>query len=437
LRSDDADAARLDAARQRFESSQRARDLALDAYLATYEYQPLPELPADVDSVTLHGIAPPPDTDVYLRYFVQDTVSFVVARAGDDLEYFDLPPRPIVSEAIDSALQALQHPGKMRGHRATAVAALSELIPWSFLSRHDAATRLVIVADDATQLVPFSVLAEHTSADGYVPLVESFQVVRTGSALQYYAATVAPDPGEAMVPHADIFVFADPLVGQPEYTGAAASPQVRGGERWVDRLPRLPATRLEAASIVRIYAGHSVEVHVGADATNDMLMSRPARAAQILHIATHGYYTETAPDIVGLATSGSDAAGAGRGGYLGFPELFSQPFYSKLVVVSGCNTMRGQDYNGWGVRSIADGFLAQGARSVIGTLWSVNDRPTALLMDAFYQALHDGDGDSALALASAQRKMIDSGTYVDPYYWGAVVLKSSEAALDQHVLTSH
>src|SRR5690606_14568588 len=111
-------------------------------------------------------------------------------------------------------------------------------------------------------------------------------------------------------------------------------------------------------------------------------------------------------------------------------ELFGAPFSTNLVIISGCETMRGKDYSGWGVRSLADGFLSQGAGSVIGTLWNVSDAATAELMVGFYRRLHRGAGSSA-ALQAAQREMIASRRFSDPYYWAGVALASSNRGYDQ------
>ncbi len=122
------------------------------------------------------------------------------------------------------------------------------------------------------------------------------------------------------------------------------------------------------------------------------------------------------------------------GGFLGLTELFTEPFASRLVVISGCETMRGRDYTGWGIRSLADGFLTQGAGSVVGTLWSISDDATATLMGAFYRQLSQSNGNSSFALRAARNELIESQRFQHPYYWAGVVLESTNRSIDQHVL---
>ena len=96
--------------------------------------------------------------------------------------------------------------------------------------------------------------------------------------------------------------------------------------------------------------------------------------------------------------------------------------------------MRGKGYSGWGIRSVADGFLVQGAGSVIGTLWRVADSATATLMASCYRELRASNGDSALALGVAQRELAASQQFSDPYYWAGMVLESSNHDIDRHAL---
>lgn len=421
---------RIRAAQIRLNQRLRERDMARDAYLAIYHAQPMARLPQELDSVASNARPALPASDVFIRYFVQEEVSFGVALAADDLEYFDLPPRSEVLKLVHSALDALQTPGSSDVERK-ALTAAARLLPREFLSRHRGTTRLIIVPDDAVQLLPFAAINLGGHSQSYVPLVQSFEIVRTRSASRYYAQQTDGSRDGETPATADIIVFADPVVGAAPVEGV----QLREAPRWGDKLFSLPSARKEAASIERTFSTRVVETYLGRAATNDVLLSPAARAASVLHIATHGYYSKTTPDIVGLATSGMTAETDSGGGFLGLTELLMEPFSSRLVVISGCETMRGRDYSGWGVRSLADGFLTQGAGSVVGTLWSVSDAATATLMDRFYRALHGSNGNSSMALSVAQRELAAPGSlFSDPYYWAGVVLESSNRGVDQRAL---
>ena len=63
---------------------------------------------------------------------------------------------------------------------------------------------------------------------------------------------------------------------------------------------------------------------------------------------------------------------------------------AKLVVLSCCHSGRGE-IKAEGVIGIARAFLASGARSVLVTLWAIEDEATEKFMRRFYRHLVDGD----------------------------------------------
>lgn len=401
------DARRREDAKSRLDQALREWDGARDAYLTMFR---APAASAPQKKQATFRPQPVPPTDIFIRYFVQENVSFAIALAGNEIFYFDLPPRSAVHALVRHASDMLSAPGRGAQIEA-ALAALRQLLPHDFIRKHERATRLVIVPDDVMQPLPFSAIDLDDRPRSYAPLVTKFEVVRARSLSGYYAGRSAI--ASASSGGKDIVVFADPLLGTQS--------QERVQPRAVSS--SIPSSLAEATSIAAIFQ-RRVRIHSGADATAHVLLSSEARSAKILHIATHGYFSKTTPDVVGLVTSG---------GFLGFTELFSAPLSAALVVASGCETMRGKDYSGWGVHSLADGFLSQGAGSVIGTLWSVSDAATAALMDSFYRHLHGGDGSSA-ALRAAQLELIASRRFSEPYYWAGVALASSNRGYDQHSL---
>ncbi|MBU2098795.1 MAG: CHAT domain-containing protein [Gammaproteobacteria bacterium] len=108
------------------------------------------------------------------------------------------------------------------------------------------------------------------------------------------------------------------------------------------------------------------------------------------------------------------------------PELFSYRFNNELVVISGCDTAMGRPLAGEGMIGLTRGFIAQGARHVISTLWPVSDRASADFMAIFYRHLHDL-GHVAQALQAAQNEMQQNTDYRNPFYWAAYVLTSASA----------
>jgi len=92
--------------------------------------------------------------------------------------------------------------------------------------------------------------------------------------------------------------------------------------------------------------------------------------------------------------------------------------------LSGCETLLGTDNYGEGNYGLAQAFIRNGAKSVIGTSWSIPDRQTAIFMRNFYKALKNRDGDIAAALNEGQLSLIKSEKYSHPFYWASFELYS-------------
>jgi CHAT domain-containing protein len=129
-----------------------------------------------------------------------------------------------------------------------------------------------------------------------------------------------------------------------------------------------------------------------------------------------------------LATSLSSTQRADDNGRLETFEVLSLDIRSHLVFLSGCETAlgpawsttysRGDDY-----ATLAQAFLFSGARNVVATLWTINDRGAADFARTFYEAL--ASSTPSVALASAQRAFINNPSYAAPYYWAAYTLSGS------------
>ncbi len=158
---------------------------------------------------------------------------------------------------------------------------------------------------------------------------------------------------------------------------------------------------------------------------------------RVLHIATHGFFVdEKSPMFSGgdqnpLLRSGLLLTGASNflqnhveidneNGILTAYEAANLDLdNTDLVVLSACETGRGEVQNGEGVYGLQRAFQTAGVQSIIMSLWKVDDTATQQLMTSFYTNWMGGMT-KAEALKAAQLSL--SQQYPHPYYWGAFVM---------------
>jgi len=178
----------------------------------------------------------------------------------------------------------------------------------------------------------------------------------------------------------------------------------------------LPATEKEVEEIKGIFP--SAEIFKREKATK-VLAKKLAPQFDIIHFASHGEYVPENP----LASCIRLAPEDGDDGRLEANEIFDMDIKADLIVTSACQTSIGQIRKGDEVVGLTRAFLYAGASSVLGSLWSISDEATAVLMKEFYENLRKLD--KAEALRQAQVKMIRSKEYSNPYYWAAFNLTGS------------
>src|SRR5262249_33726497 len=108
---------------------------------------------------------------------------------------------------------------------------------------------------------------------------------------------------------------------------------------------------------------------------------------------------------------------------------------AELTVLSACQTALGKDIKGEGLVGLTHSFMSAGSKSVVASLWKIDDRATAVLMANFYQAMLQQGMSPAAALRSAKLKMLQDKRWSAPYYWAGFVLQGEYAnhlAVDHH-----
>ncbi|MHC5037040.1 MAG: tetratricopeptide repeat protein [Planctomycetota bacterium] len=141
--------------------------------------------------------------------------------------------------------------------------------------------------------------------------------------------------------------------------------------------------------------------------------------AGILHFAAHGIADDLSPAEASIILTTQDLSEA-EDGFLTAKEVMRLRTNARLVVLSACETGLGTILRGEGVEGLTRAFQYAGARTVVVSLWKVDDRATTEFMKAFYGALKSKDDFSvSAALAKARREMIAREKVAAPVYWAA------------------
>ena len=102
-------------------------------------------------------------------------------------------------------------------------------------------------------------------------------------------------------------------------------------------------------------------------------------------------------------------------------EIFELSLDSSIVTLSACSTALGEQKDVEYVASLAEAFWIAGSRSVVASLWQVDDESTSLLMTRFYRELKDGKPKGE-ALRNAQMEVKSDSRYAHPYFWSGFLL---------------
>ncbi len=189
------------------------------------------------------------------------------------------------------------------------------------------------------------------------------------------------------------------------------------------QLDPLPGAEKEAIAIAPIL---NTQPLIGKNATKAAVMQQIS-TARIIHLATHGllddYTRSGVPGAIALAPDTSLSPNNQQGqqsdnGLLTASEILELKLNSELVVLSACDTAVGK-ITGDGVIGLSRSLITAGVPSVIVSLWSIPDAPTAELMTEFYQNLQTNP-DKANALREAMLTTMKK--HPQPVNWAAFTL---------------
>ncbi|NET34848.1 MAG: CHAT domain-containing protein [Cyanothece sp. SIO1E1] len=204
------------------------------------------------------------------------------------------------------------------------------------------------------------------------------------------------------------------IVGNPKM------PELRGATNgYSASLSNLPYAESEAKRIADFF---ETDALIGQNASEWAVKQRMGES-KVIHLATHGLLDyEALPNATRRDLPGAIALTPGQGedGLLTSAEVLEHfVFNTDLVALSACDTGVGT-ISGDGVIGLSRSFILSGASSVMVSLWSVPDGPTADLMTEFYRQWLELELDKAQALRQAM--LVTMQQHPEPRDWAAFTL---------------
>ncbi len=164
------------------------------------------------------------------------------------------------------------------------------------------------------------------------------------------------------------------------------------------------------------------------DSANVAAFRTNAALHNILYLATHAKANSGDGDFSFIILSN------GEGGYdtVFVNDIYNMPLSADLVFLGACETGNGQWFNGEGIISLARSFLYAGAKSVVTTLWSINDESNKDLTISFFRHLNEGERkDEALWNAKLEQlEKAQQDMYAHPVFWAAYTPIGDMAAVE-------
>jgi len=322
-------------------------------------------------------------------------------------------------------------------------------------------TVVFIATTGALQSLPFSVLvtAAPQGADNdraYVretpwlidryalvtlPAISSLRTLRCFSASTPHRGCVGPGQSSSQAStKASKPTLAYAGLGGPTL-GGGADGESRGAEGWdkysnglladpdkLRALAPLPGAESEIGALSGLFQKRGAFVRTRDQFTETLIKTSPEiRRAAVLHFATHALMggesgTLGEPGLV-MTPPAENAASAQDDGLLTASEAATLELQAGFVVLSACNTARADGALGAdGLSGLARSFFYAGAKSLLVSHWSVDDKSTRELMVSMFGEIDGGSTSRAIALQHAIQKVKAETGFVEPRFWAPFVL---------------
>jgi CHAT domain-containing protein len=277
----------------------------------------------------------------------------------------------------------------------------------------DGRSHLILIRDGKLHLLPWDALVDQsnrylveTKNISYAPSVSSAILLRGKSPVKAAKALLA--------------------VGGIPYDQSGLLLASTRGSYASEKLGNIPGSRDEVRDAVKLLQARHAEVdlQLGEDGTKDAFERSIREGHSIVHLAVHALADSKNPDHAALFLL--DDKKSGTDGMLDSAEVLTLPVRANIVVLSACETAVGRLEGEEGIATLSRAFLLAGARTVVSTLWTIDDTFSRFLMAQFYTGIADGQT-ASVALRNAKLELLKTfGPQAVPYRWAAYTLEGAD-----------
>jgi len=373
-------------------------DGAYDALSASqFGQERTPEAPMHVRPVslsTLTGLLTP--NQVFVEYVLDRSASYAIEVSSAGMMVHQLPQSREIAGLVRSYLQDVKA-GKNGAAQARSL--YSALI--APIAAHNW-NSLILVPDGSLHLLPLGALMDDTGE--YLLQRASVYVAPSASVL----AKIKREPEQRAE---------KPFLGVA-FSEVSHDPEPVATSRGMSDIRSRDIKPLqfsgEEVYKANLALGGDGVVLQGPDASEVKLKAEPLSEFRVIHIAAHGVGDEIEPDRAAIVLHPGSAI---EDGLWQAREIRRTRLNADVVVLSACETGTGRLEGEEGIMNLARAFLTAGGKSVVASLWDVDDRSTATIMEDFYEHLAKGKS-IASALRSSQLQFIQTyGDKASPYLW--------------------
>lgn len=384
--------------------------------------------------------------DVLLEFSLGDEQSHLWVVTHDSFQYFQLPDRKTI-EALSTEVYKLVTTRQQLDGQSDIQSQIDESdrlflqkapqlsqMLFGQIATQLGSKRLLLVTEGKMQFVPFSALPVPGASNA--PLITDHEIVQLPSIATLRAiratekknrdaadkvAAVIADPvftrNDTRVQNSSLVASVATNENQPASTQRAIESLRSGGPG------RLTHSSEEADAIAKAAPGGTTMIVKGFDATRETAMNAHLGEYQIVHFATHGILDSEHPELSGIVLSMVDKNGVEKNGVMPLHDIYNMDLSAELTVLSACQTALGKDIKGEGFVGLTHSFFSAGSKSVVASLWKVDDRATAALMEDLYQSMLQKGMSPAAALRAAKLKVMQDKRWSNPYYWAGFVVQ--------------